>query len=38
MAFIREEDFAMAFRRIDVETKVEALRIVLRGEHVTSVA
>ena len=38
MAFIREEDFAMAFRRIDVETKVEAVRRVLRGEHVTSVA
>ena len=35
---IGEEDFIMAFRRIDVETKVEAVKRVLRGEHVTSVA
>ncbi|MEJ2746194.1 MAG: hypothetical protein P8123_11005 [bacterium] len=28
----------MAFRRIAVETKVEAVKRVLRGEHVTSVA
>lgn len=28
----------MAFRRIAVETKVEAVRRVLRGEHVTTVA
>lgn len=33
-----KEDSAMAFRRIAVETKVEAVRRVLRGEHVTTVS